>query len=184
MNLTLSQVPKEYDECDEFSLFSFLLLSYFNNKIFLLLQYHALILCLPYRWRCSYYYIFHHMEMLDHAISRVWLHFNPTTLCREGEKTIWILQLFLAFLPKAGIKPGPPAQQASALSITPLPLGISAIRFITSTASFFQNCLYKITSGWKMFHVIDGIRTPDLSVWKQPLCHYRYTVIHYFKHII
>ena len=24
--------------------------------------------------------------MLDHIISRAWLHFNPTTLCQEGEK--------------------------------------------------------------------------------------------------
>ena len=38
--------------------------------------------------------------------SRVWLHFIPTTLCREGEKTIWILKL--CFLLTAGIKPGPP----------------------------------------------------------------------------
>ena len=28
------------------------------------------------------------METLDHAIFRVWLHFYPTTLCQEGEKTI------------------------------------------------------------------------------------------------
>ena len=62
--------------------------------------------------------------MLDHAISRVWLKFYPTTLCREGEKTSQYCNFFLTFLPTAGIKPGPPAQQASALSITPLPLDL------------------------------------------------------------
>ena len=33
------------------------------------------------------------------------------------------MQISLAFLPTAGIEPAPPAQQVSALSITPLPLG-------------------------------------------------------------
>ena len=44
----------------------------------------------------------------------------PATLCRE--KTFRIL-----LLPMAGIEHGPPAQQASALSITPLPLGCSSL---------------------------------------------------------
>ena len=32
------------------------------------------------------YFYFYYMETLDHVISHAWLHFNPTTLCREGEK--------------------------------------------------------------------------------------------------
>ena len=42
-------------------------------------------------------YIFNYMETLHHIISHAWLHFNPTTLCREGEKTFLILKLFLHF---------------------------------------------------------------------------------------
>ena len=44
-------------------------------------------------------------------------------LIPRGRKTIRILQQTL-LLPTAGIEPGPPTQQASALSITPLPLGL------------------------------------------------------------
>ena len=47
--------------------------------------------------------------------------FYPTTLCREGEKPSEYGD-FLRML-MTGIEPGPPAQQADALSITPLPLG-------------------------------------------------------------
>ena len=62
------------------------------------------------------------METLDH-LSGVWHRFFPTTLYREGEKTIRILQQTL-LLPTAGIEPRPPAQQVSEQSINPLPLGI------------------------------------------------------------
>ena len=47
---------------------------------------------------------------------------QPTTLCLEGEKNHLNIATVLLLL-TAGIRPGPPAQQASALSITPLPLG-------------------------------------------------------------
>ena len=51
----------------------------------------------------------------------VWLlFFWPTTLYRDGEKPSECCTLLL---PTAGIKLRPPAQQASVLSITPLPLG-------------------------------------------------------------
>ena len=45
--------------------------------------------------------------------------FNLTTLYQEGEKTSECCTFALLM---AGIKPGPPVQQASAQSITPLPL--------------------------------------------------------------
>ena len=44
----------------------------------------------------------------------------PTTLYREGEKSY---QHCNSTMPMAVIEPGPPAQQARALSITPLPPG-------------------------------------------------------------
>ena len=62
------------------------------------------------------------METLDH-LSGVWFRFFfPTTLYQEGEKPSEYCKQTL-LLPTAGIEPGPPAQQASVLSITPLPLG-------------------------------------------------------------
>ena len=61
------------------------------------------------------------METLDH-VSGVWLHFFPTTLYPEEEKPSEYCKQTL-LLPTAGIEPGPPAQQASVLFITPLPLG-------------------------------------------------------------
>ena len=52
-------------------------------------------------------------------------------LIPRGRKNIWILQTLL--LPMAGIGPGPPVQQASALSITPLPLGKGGVLSIRNT---------------------------------------------------
>ena len=59
------------------------------------------------------------LEILDHAklLSLVQL---PTTLDQEGEKPS---EYCNSTMPMAGIEPGPPAQQARALSITPLPPG-------------------------------------------------------------
>ena len=59
-----------------------------------------------------------HGDARSRNFYHVWLHSQPTTLCREKNPS----ELLLA-LPMAGIKPGPLAQQASTLSITPLPLG-------------------------------------------------------------
>ena len=62
--------------------------------------------------------------------SHVWLHFYPPALCREKPSEYCDFLL----LPAAGIEPGPPEQQASALSITPLPLGNPAC---IDTAHYF-----------------------------------------------
>ena len=61
------------------------------------------------------------MERLDHA-NYVWLHYCYQMPNAEREKNYAIISL-LYFLEKVGIKPGPPAQLASALSINPWPLG-------------------------------------------------------------
>ena len=58
------------------------------------------------------------MEALYHAAYHVYLHFLPPYA--KGEKNP--LNFALLLLPTAGIKPVPPEQQSSALSITPLPL--------------------------------------------------------------
>ena len=52
--------------------------------------------------------------MLDHVNRRVWLHFIPTTLC--GEENHFTNA-------EGGNRTRQPAQRASALSITTLPLG-------------------------------------------------------------
>ena len=62
------------------------------------------------------------METLGHTISLVWLHFNPTTYAEREKKPSEYCNCF-CIKPTAGIEPGPPAQQGSVLSITPLPLG-------------------------------------------------------------
>ena len=73
--------------------------------------------------------------MLNH-LSGVWLRFFPTTLYREGEKTIRILQQTL-LLPTAGIEPGLPAQRTSALSNNPLPLGHGSIKLKSAQSTNF-----------------------------------------------
>ena len=60
------------------------------------------------------------MEMLDHTNS-VWLHFFNLPSHSKREKNPLNISLCLV-LPMAGIKPGLCVQQASGLSITPLPL--------------------------------------------------------------
>ena len=82
----------------------------------LLLLYLALTLCSPIDGVASIS-IFYYMEILVLQFLVSGSIFQPTTLCQEGEK------IHLNLLPMEGIKPGPPAQQARALSITPLPLG-------------------------------------------------------------
>ena len=63
-----------------------------------------------------------------HKFNRVWLHFQSTTLRREKNLSVKLLNL-----PTAGIEPWPPAQQASTLSITPLPLVLADFNFHTAT---------------------------------------------------
>ena len=73
--------------------------------------------------------------MLDHVISHVWLlHFF--TLPPNAKKKTSEYSNFL-LLPTAGIKPGSPAQQASVLSITPLPLD----RCIGTYRHWYLSCL-------------------------------------------
>ena len=62
------------------------------------------------------------METLDHADYHVWLLFGDLPPYVEKEnKPSEFLQTFL-LMPTVGLKPRPPVQQASALSIAPLPL--------------------------------------------------------------
>ena len=63
------------------------------------------------------------METLDHANYCVWFHFCDLPPYAQREKKPSELLQTLMLLPTAGIKPGPPVQQGSVLSITPLPLG-------------------------------------------------------------
>ena len=68
------------------------------------------------------YFYWNYMEMIGHANCCFKLRFIFTTLCQEGEKTS---EYRMLLFPMAGNKPGPPAQQLSALSISPLPLAKS-----------------------------------------------------------
>ena len=68
------------------------------------------------------YIFFNILEILDHPTYHPWYHFLPTTLDGRGRKIICTIQLNPT-MPRAGIKLGPPAQQARALSISPLPPG-------------------------------------------------------------
>ena len=63
--------------------------------------------------------------------------FQTTTLCQEGEKT----HLNVAIFALAKGEPGPPVEQASALSIRPLPLGSlkTLCRLHTSSSSFYAS---------------------------------------------
>ena len=63
------------------------------------------------------------MQTLDHANS-VWLHFFHLSPYTEREINHLCIALFL-LLPTAGIKTRLSGHQASALSITPFPLGTS-----------------------------------------------------------
>ena len=87
--------------------------------------------------------------------SRVWLHFNPTTLCREGEKNIWILQL--CFLPTAGIEPGPPGQQERAFHYNIAPPKV----FMMSLMIFWSSCFGQIemivAQHWAFFEPIKAL---------------------------
>ena len=67
------------------------------------------------------------MEMLDHTNS-VWLHFFNLPPNTAREKNHLNISLFLV-LPMPGIKPRLSAQQASGLSITPLPLGCKTTKY-------------------------------------------------------
>ena len=62
----------------------------------------------------NYYYYFFYMDMQDHAIYHVWIHFIPTSLYPRREKTIWS---------ELELNPGPPASQATALTTRPWLLG-------------------------------------------------------------
>ena len=65
---------------------------------------------------------FYCMEMLESR--NIWIiapFFSLLPYAEWEKNTIWIFQFLI--LPMTGIEPGPPVQQASALSITPLPLG-------------------------------------------------------------
>ena len=86
----------------------------------LFLPFLALVLCSPIDGMASIIFYVYYMEMLDHSIlvsGSISFKLPPYT---EREKPSEYCTLLLW---TAGIKPGPPAQQASALSITPLPLG-------------------------------------------------------------
>ena len=65
------------------------------------------------------------METLDHAIFLVSGSILILPPYAEREKNHLNIATFL--LPMAGIEPGPPAQQASALFITPLPIGFPKV---------------------------------------------------------
>ena len=70
------------------------------------LSWLVLFLSIYTTWRCQIIQIYH---------------FQPTTLYLEGQKPSEYCTLLL---PMAEIKPGLPAQQASATSLTPLPLSL------------------------------------------------------------
>ena len=84
--------------------------------------------------------------------------FQPTTLCQEGEKNNWILQFLL--LRMAGIKPGPPAQRASTLSITQLPLSHLAL-FNMSLCNFSFTSHLLIYGLRMLFTIVRGVRDPQ-----------------------
>ena len=92
------------------------------------------------------------METIDHA-NCVWLHFfNIPTYTKREKNTSECCTLLLT---TAGIKPGPPMQQASALSITPLPLGPTQNEYEND---FFMNwCWLELNpraymSLWSLLH--------------------------------
>ena len=73
--------------------------------------------------------IFIYVDMLEHPICHVWIHFfilPPYT--REKNH-----------LDNAGIVPGSPAPQASTLSITPSPRGVYYARYFDTNSSFNAN---------------------------------------------
>ena len=61
------------------------------------------------------------METLDYPIFHVWHHFSTYDLMPKGIKKQ--LNIVILLLQMEGIELGLPAQEASALSITPLSLG-------------------------------------------------------------
>ena len=69
----------------------------------------------------------------------VWPHFEPTTLSREKNPS----EKFL-LLPTAGIKPGPPAQQASTLLITPLLLGPKQLLCVNAILIYESENLHRM----------------------------------------
>ena len=82
-----------------------------------------LLLCSPTDGAARIYLF--NLLIIEHArapFQRVWVQLIPNFYTREGEKPFWI--------DATGFEPRPPAWEASALSITPLPLGLDVIRSI------------------------------------------------------
>ena len=98
---------------------------YHGHTFFLLFPIFALIPCSPIDGAARIYLLFSLHPGIARSRLRVWFHFSYH-LRPRGRKIIWILQLD-PNMPLVGIEPGPPAQQARALSITLLPPGIGVI---------------------------------------------------------
>ena len=93
---------------------------------------------------------------------RVWFHFSYH-LRPRGRKIIWILQLD-PNMPLVGIEPGPPVQQARALSITPLPPGSNFTRWLYSSWNFIK-CGLRSFSPWsKSFYYMSFV----FVLWWRP----------------
>ena len=77
--------------------------------------------------------------MLDHADFRAWLRFRGTyhLMARGRKNHLNFIARFYLLVQTAGIEPGPPAhvQQASAPSITPLPLCMSKSSMVSTAVS-------------------------------------------------